>query len=560
MVPTSVIGEADKGRRTAAAASISNRLDTLLEDLPALLRSMFEEAWNLPGSKSGDWEYLGHVSDEVGGLIAASDRDLTTLKWQLPLTIRHHGLDPTKILDTFLPLPTDFHVACLIRGAGRFSRLTMLEPTAQQTSSAVEDAIRWGPATERLRGFLSDLTINADDCVISIDVNAIDKASAARLGRRRVTELLDQYVAGHRLLRVLLTDDTLVARAGTSETEKWQPTRKGVHQAYPLIYRWPEGLRETLRMGHIARDADSPLTAAALSWVAIEASGVKHSKHTKQLARALSLQALRQQVVETYQLVKQSGTASRQYAIAQAQAALSLVKTYQTAVARCPLGHPVYGQLMASQQSAEVAHAQAERLSKDLDDRFSKFADSIDAYVAVDENTRLQDLNQWMDVLLPARNSDSTELVSARSALGKIIPRLSPLAARQVTDWRQRLGAPRECAQWLSATQARMEELLDVLYSARNLALHSGVFAATADTVLGQGGVMLVDFILEFLGNWYRNTPTPQTRNPPLQVIGMLADRQTQIIRKLNSSKRGTYPLNIGRLTSPSSADGWDRS
>jgi hypothetical protein len=244
----------------------------------------------------------------------------------------------------------------------------------------------------------------------------------------------------------------------------------------------------------------------------------------------------------------------------QAKAARSLARTFQTAVARCPVDNPVYGELKSSHQSAENAYAEAERRLKNLEDHFSKFLASIDTVVAVDENARLQDLNQWVDILLPPRNSDSAQLVAARSALGMIIPWLSPLAARQVIDWRQRLQSPKECAQWLSTIQTRMEELLDTLYSARNLALHSGIFTAMDDTVLGQGGVMLVDFILEFLGNWYRNTSAPQDRDSPLEVISMLSDRQVQIIRKLNSSAHGAYPLNIGRLTSPSSTNGWDRS
>ncbi len=70
---------------------------------------------------------------------------------------------------------------------------------------------------------------------------------------------------------------------------------------------------------------------------------------------------------------------------------------------------------------------------------------------------------------------------------------------------------------------------------------------------------MLVDFTLEFLGNWYRNIPTTEPHDSPAEVIEKIADRQIHIIRRLKSTTGGAYPLNVGRLTSPSS-NGWDRS
>jgi hypothetical protein len=557
-VPTSVIQCQDINQRKAAATQSAARLDTFIQGLPSLLASMFSEVWSLSGSKSDDWAHANYVGNEVACLVATSDRDSTTLQWQLTYALRRNGLDPVQILDTLLPTPVRHHVACLVKGAGKFSMLTILEPSAQQATSKQEDAIRWGPATNRLRSFLAKTPISSDDCIVSIDVDAVDKASAARLGRRRITELLDQYIAGNRLVQISLARNTLVTRAGALDTEEWQPRHRSVRKAYPLVYRWPVGLRETLRMAHLAQVTDSPLAAAALSWVALEACGVEYQRH-RQLARALSLQALRQQTVESHQLIMQSVTASTRYANTQLLNASALRRKYDKALDRCPSDHSAYKKIKQLRDTAEANRVRTEAHTKSLNAKFGSFRAALEPYVVVNGSGHLVDLNNWVDILLPPRPSDTPQMTTARSALTAFLPDLSPLALQQTIDWQQLFNSCAECAGWLSVTQERIENLLDALYGARNLTLHSGIFAATGDAVLGIGSVMLVDFTLEFLGNWYRNVPETDPHASPVEVIEELADRQVNIVRRLKATAGAAYPLNVARLTSPSST-GWDRS
>jgi hypothetical protein len=181
-------------------------------------------------------------------------------------------------------------------------------------------------------------------------------------------------------------------------------------------------------------------------------------------------------------------------------------------------------------------------------------------YVEVTSDNFILDLNRWVDVLLPARPSDSSECSAARAALASNLPHLTPLVARQIADWQQRLSTPKMCAEWISSTQWRMEAFLRALYSARNLALHSGVFTAASDVVLGRGGVMLADFTAEFLGYWYRTADQAKSQIMPDEIVDELAGRQERIIQRLSVYSGPIFTLDIAHLTGPVDSDAWNRT
>jgi hypothetical protein len=412
-----------------------------------------------------------------------------------------------------------------------------------------------------LREFIKKADTSTDDCVISVDVDAVDRASAARLGRRRVTELLDQYVAGMRLIQLTLDRITLVCRAGTDDTQEWEPSRRSARQAYPLIDYWPEGLREGLRTAHVARIANAPLTTAALSWVALEACGLEYPENQK-LARTLSLQALRQQIVEAHQMILQSIASSFQYWHNELNHSAGMIRRYQVGLRRLPSGYDQRRQELESLiEVYQERHTSAYQRSAKLQTVVDEAVPLLNKYAAVDASrNHLLNLNSWVDILLPARAQDTAELTSARAALAMLLPELAPLAAQQIVDWQARLGNAGTCAHWLIATQSRMVALLDALYSARNLALHSGVFTASGDAILGQGGTLVVDFTFEFLGNWYRTTPNVNTSKMPVEVVGEIAARQQGILARLATHDGPVYPLDVDFLTGPSAMDAWSRA
>jgi hypothetical protein len=297
-IRTNIISATDVARRRMDAAVFSTQLEALVNNIPDFIRRMFLMAWSSPSADSTNWSLFSHVASEMACLVASTDRDPESLETQLSIAIRDHHLDGQRIVQVLLPTPTRHRILCIVRGAQRLDRLSDLEETArQQPSSATDANTRWGIPEWNTQRFFRKASTETPYCAVALDVFAVDMASAARLGRRQMTEVLDQYIAGGRLRNLSLDSPTLVSSG--ARVREWEPHPPSVDVAYPLLNTWPPGLREGLRMAHIARVTDSPLTAAALSWVALEASGIEHSE-CRRLARALSLHALRQQVVESH--------------------------------------------------------------------------------------------------------------------------------------------------------------------------------------------------------------------------------------------------------------------
>jgi len=81
--------------------------------------------------------------------------------------------------------------------------------------------------------------------------------------------------------------------------------------------------------------------------------------------------------------------------------------------------------------AAEDDRAKAEIRLRELDATFGKFLATLGTYVKVNESGHLEDLNQWVDILLPHMPSDSVQMAAARSSLAAILPSISPLASQQ---------------------------------------------------------------------------------------------------------------------------------
>lgn len=557
-VISGVIGNSDSQQRRLDAISMAEQLESHLEKLPPLLVEFLTEAWEFPGSAPEEWGMIDHACDEFACLIASLDRDYIKLESDLTTKIRRSGANLTGIMPILFPGVVTYNVACIVRGATEFANLDRLDPDAQQQSSSNLDArINWGASTRKLRDFLNNVPIGNGYCAISVDVKAVDGPSAARQGRRRVSELLDQYIAGHR--KIALTLDAATLTNYQLRTRQWEMSRPTFNRAYPLLDYWPQGLREGLRMSHIARTTDSPLAAAALSWSTLEACGVEY-RDRGLLARALSLQALRQQIVEAHQMIFHSMAASMQYWASDKNLASAWIGRHKRALQYLPARYE-----LRREELARLLAREENRLSS-AEDRYQSIAEladksisALNVHASVGPFNHLTNVNSWVDILLPARSSDHENIVSARLALSELTPNLTPLASQQIIDWQRRLSSPALCSDWLSRTEIRMETLLTALYSARNLALHSGVFAATGDATLGRGGQILVDFTLEFLGNWYRNSETDQNRKTPNEVIEELGNRQKNLLQHLAAHAGPLYPLNVGYLTSPNSSEAWDR-
>ncbi|MEV4318085.1 hypothetical protein [Actinocrispum sp. NPDC049592] len=465
-------------------------IETRLPKIHALLDDALAEAWQA----SVDPASVDLVADEFASLVATVDRDPVALTQDLLRALRATGsLDALALRALLLPEPSSYRVAVVVHGAAELTRLPALHPTAVSCPVREPESLGFGAALGGLRRFTQQVPVNGAACLVACQVSAVDAPSAGRVARRELAELLDQYMAGHRLVVLSLGNDTFVSDVDNGRPTHIQSHAPTVDRAVPLVSHWPDALRNGLRMAHVARVTEAPLPAAALAWAALEACGLNKRDD---IAAALSLQAMRQQIVEAHQQLRQG-------------------------VRPVPAGLEV-----------------------------------VDGYATTNDFNRLHDLNTWVDLLLPDRNPAA---VTAKDALAQAVSQTSPLAAQQVRDWSARLADPAECAHWLEDRQQRIAAFLHALNATRNISLHTGGFRAFGDVTLGVGGSLAVDFTLEILGNWYRNADSETITLSPAKVIALLAQRQRDLIDSLRTHRGPVSDLNIAWLTSPAPAGIWTR-
>jgi hypothetical protein len=475
------------------AVRTASDIETRLPKIHALLDNALSEAWHAGVDPSS----VDLVADEFACLVATADRDPAALTQDLIRALRTTGgLDALALRALLLPERSAYRVAVVVHGAAELTRLQALHPTAVSSAVGESERLGFGAALGRLRRFTRQVPVNGAACLVACEVSAVDAPSAGRVARREFAELLDQYMAGHRLVALSLGDDAFVSDMDSGRSVHIQSHAPTVDRAVPLVSHWPGTLRNGLRMAHVARATEAPLPAAALAWAALEACGLNKRDD---VAAALSLQAMRQQIAEAHQQLRQGVS-------------------------------PIPAEL---------------RL--------------IDAYATTNDFNRLRDLNTWVDLLLPGRNSADPAVTIAGEALAKAVSRTSPLAAQQVRDWSARLADPAECARWLDDRHQRIATFLHALNATRNMSLHTGEFRAFGDVTLGAGGSLAVDFTLEILGNWYRNADSETITVSPAKVIALLARRQRDLIDTLRTHHGPVFDLNIAWLTGPAQAGIWTR-
>jgi hypothetical protein len=207
---------------------------------------------------------------------------------------------------------------------------------------------------------------------------------------------------------------------------------------------------------------------------------------------------------------------------------------------------------------AKEARGTAKLLQQHLDE----LNESMDKYVTTDSRGHLLDANQWLDLLQPPHESDSPELVRARTALLALEKHLSGIASAELKEWRSRLADPLLCADLLEQWASRYSRILDGLYALRNMAVHVGAFAMPGDFTSARAAVAFADVALEFLGNWYEVARREQLHDKlgmsAETVIESLAVRCRELVAEMRSLPVA-HSLNISHLTSPTS-NGRDRA
>lgn len=529
-------------------------VSTLVPRLSAELHRLFLHIWRQPAGTQTNWNMIDYVATEVACILATEDRDRHALQEDIIRSLRSGGTDGPSMWAALLPPQRAFYYATVVFGANRLEGLSKLAPGAGQLSGKDRAPLYWGPANHQLKQWLARISIPSHAVVVSIKVHAVDRPSAGRLGRRQLTEVLDQYMAGHRTLDLSLDNNSFVCAVGEDKPASHVYHPRKVNKAYPLVYRWPQGLRESLRSAHLAKTTASPLAATAMAYAALEAAGLNERS---ELAGALALQALRQQINGVHQaLVQDLGAqeATKRNELARLQ---NRQRQLQRGAAHISVDYADDEHMVDRLKILQVDISASTKQLNNIQIG-SVLRQDISKYVLLDKHGYLHDLNLWYDVLTPQRTGEPASLTLAREALHQLPNLLTPLMIRELAVWQHRLAVPGDCAEWLELTTQRMKSLLDSMYFARNRSFHSGQFSGSGVATLGQGAVLLVDMTLEFLGNWYRHDLSDPGKSPAT-IVATLERRRAAIIQDLRTLPSPAYGLNISRLTSASGSNPWRR-
>ncbi len=562
-----VIAQGEGGLEgTVRCGELADELKSLVPAVKCTVLDLFEQAWEtaLP-AKAAE-----RAVAEVASLAVWRGRDYECLLADVQRFLQQIPAGKA-LLSVLCPMQRRIRVAAVVEGSRTLAHLDELFDAGadiRQFPIGKREPDGWGQGTSRLKEFASlhghhrNRDARAEErsaaaVLLTLRVTAPDRGTAVHVARRGIEEALDAYMAGNRIAELRLRPEILVYEETGNRSRQYTLRGPAINTARPLTSHWPAEIRECLRTAHIARSTSSPLTRAALSWAALEAAGIKHgykdnAPHVR-LARALSLQALRQQLISSHQCVRTVATATCRAVKRRAEDASRAVRRMEQHLGDESAPLTLEQQLMQVRERATLAHQKA----ADADNLYLRPLSEIDLAATVNEHGLLCDPNRWADILAASPEA-SEEIKAGSEALVCLHSVLPGLPAHELAVWRARLTNPRKCAEWLTETEERYRAQLSWMYVVRNTALHQGVFTSVADSHDAHGASGTVDLMLEVLGNWYsvaNAAALPESTWSAPEVIISLAQRQQNLIQRL---KAGMADLNFTHLTSPTS-NGHDR-
>jgi len=265
-------------RVTAAAAA---KLDPAA--LEAAVRQWIDPLWN-----GVELPLRARMIAEVAVVVAYHGRDGRQLRADLLRWLKN----PEDLTPVLWPEQRKHVVALVVRGARVLRHLDQLLPGARQEPLHRNRLPR--------DDFLKD-AVEGSSVLVRLPVSAADAHTAALLGRRALSEVLDQYAAGERLTELHIAPVWQVS-GPTGRVTRGSEHLRTVNNAYPLTAYWPAELRSAMRVANLARQVDAPMASAGLAWSALEATGLDPSK-IAWLAKACALQMLRQHLISLHVVV-----------------------------------------------------------------------------------------------------------------------------------------------------------------------------------------------------------------------------------------------------------------
>ncbi|MFJ3644442.1 NB-ARC domain-containing protein [Streptomyces murinus] len=343
--------------------------------------------------------------------------------------------------------------------------------------------------------------------LVSSPTEAADPDTAVRIARRELSEALDHYAAGDRLINLHLAPEW------ASEVSTNQPTfgtvrTPGQRVSYPLTGYMPASLRAAMRAANLARRVDAPMASAALSWSALETTGLKPTE-VKLLAGACALQTLRRHLASAHSLLIAGGRAHLEHQRHRVKMEQAQLRRYEKGVRGCELSDNPHAQaaLITHLEQVELFRtrvAYAEQELQTVEAAVNADLAALGTYVQTEGmKERLMSFDVWLDVLLPTQAVSSPSLHAAQAAAVSLAKRCGGLAAETFALWRSRLAVPQDLATWLDRQAGTYRGVLEWLYATRNMVIHRGHFTAPSDELTAHAARGIVDMALEFLSNWH---------------------------------------------------------
>ncbi|MGW7073507.1 hypothetical protein ACWGII_39650 [Streptomyces sp. NPDC054855] len=538
-------------RQTQHAAT---QLDQLLGPLTDAVKGWVKPLWT---GGFADRSLVERAVSEIAVVVALEGRDSTAL-YEDALTLMRRGAPSADAVRSVLwPRKQSYLVSLLVHGTRELRGLHTFVPDSQQWKLWAGQPEADLPGRFAIRKMMRTVgPVAGSAVVVGIKTQAADLETAARIARRELSEALDHYAAGDRLIDLTI-DPAWAAELPSSDPKIGTVRVPGQRASYPLTGYMPDSLRAAMRAANLARRVDAPVASAALSWSALESSGLKATK-VKLLAGACALQTLRRHLASAHTLLVAGSRSHLDYQQHRVGVAKGQLRGHEHAARSCEQTDSPQAKAALPRQLREVDDARARLRQAELDleaveNEVTADLATLAAFVPTEGmKERLTSFHPWLEVLLPAVPASPPALQKAQAAAIRLAKRCGGIAAETFALWRSRMANPKDLADWLEIQAGMYQGVLEWLYATRNLAFHRGHFTAPSDELTAHAARGIVDMALEFLSNWHtveRVRTVSQT--PAEDVHRHLGDRLTRLVGELRRPGAACSPLRVDHITGP---------
>jgi hypothetical protein len=572
----------DARRVVARAITAMNDAQIAIEDKMRCARDLLAASTSVAGAVRSAAEELwkeeqvapyiaARIREEVVVLVVLAGRDGRALQIDLIRRLKNGTNDFGAIAEILWPPLRLYRVATVIFGTRRLEDLGRLLPGAQQWPLVGLEPPAGAPTIDVRTMLNRALQAHGSKMLLIVPAEAADAYTAIAQARRNVTETLDQYVAGQRLLSLEIGAESVAIGADNRPTMS-EDLVSGAKLARPLTSHWSTPVRPALRMASLAGRMEAPVASVMLAWSALESLGVDAGAGLELVAKACALHTVRQQVVSCFKSVTAAASARVEFArqsvywtgkfLGQAERAYYRVSHVESARAKDALRdiEERLPRLRSRHTDAEsFATAVTQQIASEIRVIQRDLLGGIDPNQPLQASSYSLDVNQFLDAMLPPPAQSADPASESRKALATLAESVGGLAREQFLSWRSRLADPTTLADWIDAQQTGFHGLLAWMYASRNLAIHTGGFVVPADVLTAQAARGIVDMVLEFLGYWYKHLDThAEPERNAIDIITDLAERKDQLGVQLRVAD-SCHSLNVATITGPDS-ECWNRS